>query len=479
MSYSREIEAFIRHYVSELQENNAAIFAGAGMSKSAGYVSWPELLREIAEEVGLNVDKEHDLISLAQFHVNEKGGNPAGIIRKILTEFSQHAEATINHEILARLPIATYWTTNYDKLIEQGLIKAFKIVDIKHNAEQLTWNKPKRDVVVYKMHGDIDDPTNAILTKHQYENYYRTHEDFITTLSSDLISKTFLFIGFSFTDPNLDYVLSRLNTGNAKHNRDHYCFIRKQNKADFPDEELYKYALRKQELMISDLKRYKIQALLVDEYSEITKILLEIERRFRKKTIFISGSAEEYGSLDRNEAQKFIHSLSKALISADFRVVNGFGWGVGSAVINGALEAVYEKPNKHSEDQLIVKPFPQFETGDKKLPDLWHEYRQRMISLAGVAIFVFGNKLKEGKLVDADGVMKEFDIAIEQNVIPIPVGATGYITKEIAIKILSEPAKYYPSMDWLIPLIEKLNSDSITPREIVEIINQIIQKINK
>ena len=49
MKFNREIEAFIKDYVNDLAENNAAIFAGAGMSKSAGYVNWAELLEDIAE----------------------------------------------------------------------------------------------------------------------------------------------------------------------------------------------------------------------------------------------------------------------------------------------------------------------------------------------------------------------------------------------------------------------------------------------
>ena len=64
MAFSREIEAFIKDFVKDLAENNAAVFAGAGMSKSAGYVDWPELLRDIATEIGLKVEIEHDLISL-------------------------------------------------------------------------------------------------------------------------------------------------------------------------------------------------------------------------------------------------------------------------------------------------------------------------------------------------------------------------------------------------------------------------------
>lgn len=479
MTYNREIESFIRDFVKDLAENNVAVFAGAGMSKSVGYVSWADLLREIAEEVGLSVDKEHDLISLAQYHVNEHGGGKAKINRKILEEFAQEAESSENHKILARLPITTFWTTNYDTLIEDSLKAANKVVDVKHQIKQLANTRPKRDVVIYKMHGDVHHPADAILTKEQYESYYKTHEHFITALSGDLISKTFLFIGFSFTDPNLDYVLSRLNIQFGENNRQHFCFIKKQSKGK-ADDEMFKYNLRKQELMINDLKRYKIKALVVEEYTDITEILKEIERRFRKKTVFISGSAEEYGLWNRQEAQGFIHSLSKSIVSAGFRIVNGFGWGVGSAVINGALEAVYEKPDRFSEDQLIMKPFPQYETGEKKLAELWEEYRQKMISLAGIAIIIFGNKKDDkGNIIPANGVKREFEIAISQGLIPIPIAATGYITQEIFDLIMKDADNLYKGIEWIIPIVKELASDKLSPDEIIKKIISIIQTINK
>jgi hypothetical protein len=100
MSLSNEIEAFMKDFVKDLSENNVAIFAGAGMSRSAGYVDWPELLRDIAEELGLEVEKEHDLISLAQFHVNEKKGS-AKLARKILEEFSEQADK-LSHQLRTR-----------------------------------------------------------------------------------------------------------------------------------------------------------------------------------------------------------------------------------------------------------------------------------------------------------------------------------------------------------------------------------------
>lgn len=482
MKFNNEIEVFIKDFVNDLANNNAAIFAGAGMSKSAGYVNWPELLEDIAEELGLKIDKEYDLISLAQYHVNEKGGNKSKLNRKILEEFINENDITENHRILARLPISTYWTTNYDVLIENSLKAANKIIDVKHNVKQLTNTRPKRDVVIYKMHGDVSMPNDAILTKDQYESYYTTHEQFISALTGDLTTKTFLFIGFSFTDPNLDYVLSRLNIKLSKDKRQHFCFIKKHKLGDWGTETQadYDYKTRKQTLMIGDLIRYGIQALVVDEYSQITEILNEIETRFRKKTIFISGSAESYGKWSRIEAQSFIHNLSKEIVFGGFRIVNGFGWGVGSAVINGALDAIYEKPDRYSEEQLIVKPFPQFKTGQKELPVLWEEYRQRMMKFAGIAIFVFGNKLDSaGNIILANGVEREFQIAIENGLIPIPISGTGFMAENICKTILASPNDYYPNQDWIIPILQALSSNTLTSEEIIKLILDLIKKINK
>lgn len=476
---NREIKAFIKDFVKDLAENNVAIFAGAGMSRPSGYVNWMEFLSDIAEELGLDINKEHDLVSLAQFHVNEK--SRAKLSKKIIEEYTEDNDLTENHRILARLPISTYWTTNYDRLIEKALKEANKVIDVKHQVAQIFNTRPKRDAVIFKMHGDCNHPTEAILTKGDYEAYHITHEPFISALRGDLTTKTLLFIGFSFTDPNLDYVLSRINVKHSKEKRDHYCFIRKPKLGEKDNETKadYDYNVRRQKLMIGELKRYGIQTLLIDEYSEITEILGEIEKSFRKRTIFISGSAEEYGKWSRNEAQNFIHKLSKEIISSGFRIVNGFGWGVGSAVINGALEAVYEKPNKFSEEQLIVKPFPQFKTDKKELSELWEEYRQRMIKLAGIAVFIFGNKLDDSNdVVLSNGIKREFEIAKEQGLILLPIFPTGYMAKELFEEIAKDFKAYYPEHPEIIPVLEEISKTDNADLIIKKII-QIIKGVNK
>ncbi|RNI24034.1 SIR2 family protein [Rufibacter latericius] len=473
-----EHELFIKDYLKKLNDNSAAIFAGAGLSVSAGFINWKELLKDIALELKLDIEIEYDLISLAQYHVNEKR-NDSFLNKKIIEEFAERAEPTENHRILSRLPISTYWTTNYDQLIEQTLKDYQKIVDVKYTPSQLTTNRNKRDAVVYKMHGDVDHPSKTILTKDQYEKYYKTHAPFITALSADLVTKTFLFIGFSFTDPNLSYVLSRLRSGLDDEVNHHYAFIKKVVKGDKGSESDadFMYNQRKQYLMLEDLKRYGIHAVEVDTYEEITEILSIIEKRYKQQTVFISGSAEEYGEWGKDKSLDFVHNLSKALVKNHYRVVNGFGWGIGSAVINGALEMIYEQPLRYTEDQLTIRPFPQLETGKHKLPALWHQYRERMISFAGVSIFLFGNKLEEGTIINAGGVRKEFEIAFEQGVILIPIGATGYMSKELWDEVLLNFDKYYSGYLEIRNHVEALKDSE--PDKIIKTVVEILSIINK
>lgn len=199
----------IREFVKAIRDGNAAVFAGAGLSRPSGYVMWKELLRPLAEEIGLNIDDEYDLTAVAQY-IRNKSGNRASINSSIMEAYSRDVMSNENVSILTRLPIYTYWTTNYDHLIEDGLRDSNRNADIKLDYKQLSSTKRDRDAIVYKMHGDVDHVADAVLTKDDYVQYDRNHPFFRSVLQGDLISKTFLFIGFSFEDPNLDSVLGQI-----------------------------------------------------------------------------------------------------------------------------------------------------------------------------------------------------------------------------------------------------------------------------
>jgi hypothetical protein len=398
----------------------------------------------------------------------------------VFEHFGETKTPTANLEILARLPVHTYWTTNYDKLIETALANARKVPDVKYTMEQLTVTKPKRDAVVYKMHGDIDHPTEVVITKDDYEKYPLKMGFFISALKGDLISKTFLFIGFSFTDPNIDYILSRVRATYEKHQRLHYCILRKAAKSEDEGPEAFEPRRLKQEYFIKDLKRFGIQTVLVSEYPEITDILQRIENRYKRTSILLSGAAHDYGVWSQVQANEFLHKLSYQIVSNGNRIITGFGSGVGSAVINGALASIEAQGSSVSEDQLVMRPFPQVATGGGDLAAQWTAYRRSMAKAAGIAIYAFGNKVVDGKVVPSSGMEEEFKIACEAGVRPLPIGCTGYIAESIWRRVLADFDSFYPSAHKSFrELFENLGTKSDNLDELITTTNKLIQKLQE
>lgn len=466
-----KVETFIKEYVRAITEGYAAIFAGAGLSCGAGYVNWKELMRPFAEEIDMDVDREDDLVAIAQYYRNENGTR-ADINQRILNEFTQKAQQNENIEIVTRLPIHTYWTTNYDQLIEENLKKNNRKTEIKITQETLANNMYDRDAVVYKMHGDANFPQDAVLTKDDYEMYEYKRPLFRTLLQGDLISKTFLFIGFSFEDPNLDYILSQIRVLLGESSRIHYCFFEKVKQCDGEDMKEYLYNKAKQELRIKDLKRYGIKAVLLDSYSEITNILRQIEHGCLLKNVFISGSlAEPEDSWSEQDVNTFTYGLSNYLVRENYKVISGFGLGIGSTVINGALDEIYENKYKHIDENLSLRPFPQTQDSLTSLESRWKEYREDMIRQAGIVVFIFGNKRINDDIIVANGMIEEFEIAMAQNKIIIPVGCTGGAASIIHDRVVNNIDNYPYLKDYIEDLKKPQKGNGL-----IELVVEIIRE---
>jgi len=152
--------------------------------------------------------------------------------------------------------------------------------------------------------------------------------------------------------------------------------------------------------------------------------------------------------------------------------------GVGTYVINGALEYMHENSINRIDSRIVMRPFPQKASGSKTLPELWEYHRNIMISEAGVAIFVFGNKQnkEDGAVINADGVSKEFEIAKSKGLKLIPIGSTGYKTNELWQLIVDDFDRYYPNESHLKPQFELLGT-STDIDEIIGIVMKIISEI--
>src|SRR5262249_21131681 len=157
-----------------------------------------------------------------------------------------------------------------------------------------------------------------------------------------------------------------------------------------------------------------------------------------RKSVFVAGSAVDYAPLGQRRIEMLAWTLGKEIIQKGYNLVSGVGLGIGGAVTVGALEALFADPVAHVDERATLRPFPQ------RAPGLWKRYRQEMMSRAGFAIFLAGNKRKGKKVVVADGALSEFQIATERGVYPIPIGATGHAAAKIWEIVHGNLAKFFP-----------------------------------
>ncbi len=224
--------------------------------------------------------------------------------------------------------------------------------------------------------------------------------------------------------------------------------------------------------------RVGIKTTYVDEYAEITTTLKAVEDKHKRRTIFISGAAHDYSPWTQTEAEKFVYNLSREISKANFRVISGFGLGVGSAVITGVLEQTIMNGGRLDSEQLVLRPFPQTQSGTRPLRELWREYRHTMIDHAGIAIFIFGNKLQGDTVVESNGMREEFEIARGKGVFVIPVGITGSITRNIWEEVLADfdPTKHHNGIQ-ILPLLQVLGDDKTNLDDAMGIVLKILKII--
>lgn len=417
---------FISYYVQALLQGKAAAFVGAGCSIPCGFPSWENLLKEAAAELGLSDTKGVDLVSLAQYYKNEK--NRRAVNKLLRDKIALHPlSPSADHKVLVSLPITTFWTTNYDALIETSLADAGKTSRICRTPQDLAGRTQHDETVVYKMHGDVENPSSMVLTREDYETYHANNEAFLTKLKADLIDNTFLFVGFSFEDPNINYVLGHLRVLLKGAKTRHFWIIKVEKQAAGQSDEDFRKKQKIVELKIKDLKRYGIYAVLINDYSEIEHLLRKVRNSYHCHNVFISGAAVNYAPYTQEQGKDFVLRLVYRLLDNYNRILTGFGTGVGDCVVNAVLSYAEEKKIRNIDSLLLVRPFPQKIADAAEQRALWRQNRERLLDAAGVAIFLWGNKYSADeppKTLPSNGMDEEFEIALNKGVKLIPLSCT-------------------------------------------------------
>jgi hypothetical protein len=282
-----DADGLIAEFGTYLDEGSACVFVGAGLSRAAGYPDWQELTKPFRQELGIR--KMDDLPQLAQYYQDNVAGGRPRIDDHVTKTIQAKADLkpTRSHQLLGELPGAVYWTTNYDSLVESAINDAHPITE----DQQLAQHVPAGSRLVYKMHGSIapapsrgrpgGKPPHIVLTRDDFERYPTTHPRFWSVLQAHFLTRTFLFLGFSFTDPNLEHVFRLVRLRISDIPREHFAVLRRPDK---PADQLL------HDLRRGELEAVGIHVVEIADFGEIELLLQRLVARARPFRVYVSGS---------------------------------------------------------------------------------------------------------------------------------------------------------------------------------------------
>ncbi len=452
-----EIYDFIDTFSDAIRSNRAAVFIGSGFSYGY-YPSWKEFLDPFGKQFGVD-DDSLKLSTKAQYCFNN-GGEEA--IRSALKNvFSSEnrlcKEDSSKHRCLLSLPINEYWTTNYDPLIEDHLGKLnFKFDTIVSN--QSYKNRIFKDVRVFKLHGSYDKPQFCVISDDDYKKFPKGREILTYELKASLCTKTFLYLGYSFSDSDIQRLIDELNllfeNGEGGPLKGYWIVTREGLNKNKVDSEINN--------RVKNFKRMNIAPVIVDDYGDVDGILERLRKKVNSKRVFISGS---YMNPD-DASSEITKGLVKKLVEEKYEIFNGYGLNIGQDVIAGAFDAAKKDDVRYFDKTVHLFPMPR-RTKNKK--EVYSEIREVTAERSSVAIFIGeGNPKKDPS---SDGMLEEYEKAKSVGNLVIPVAVSGGISRIIWEKEKENLNDFWKSH---FNQFETLSSEN-NPNKIVNVVMEILE----
>lgn len=448
-------EQFLNQFARQALDERISLFVGAGASVNAGYPSWSSLFQPLAKELGTPLDGAIEYYRIAQYYANKFGeAELRKRINDIINKYDFHS-SLINE--LIDVGFTNIWTTNFDNVLELNYESHNILINKVFRDADLSNVELNKRINIYKMNGDITNPEGIIATQKDYEEYADNHRMMLMFFKRELISSTFLFIGYSFTDNLVMDCLSEIVKYLGEAAPYHYT-IMKDDKCN----PYFNY-------FIDDLeRRYHIRVFLVNEYTDISLVICELNSRIRNKRVFISGAFRSFDQKIEEYSHNLSRSITSHLLVNDYRIVNGIGRHFGTHIIGYANEYLAKKGIKDKEKYIIVRPFVGL--GEQSSEEK-RRLREEIIGGCGSTIFVFGDYDKHSPNLNS-GVQEEFEISLKKNKIIIPIAYPG-MRSELIWNQLKSNITQYPYLEKSIDLLTSRHDTEKLAEIIVYILNSV------
>jgi hypothetical protein len=251
MSEWEEAEARSQAAVAELRGRIAddasaiMIFLGAGLSVGFGrplgratfgmpapladdsrFPSWEMLIERMLAELRASAS-EGEAESVERFMREQSPLDAAQLFRlrtaaeryrdfltaQFITRPADGARLTPSHHELVALPVRDLFTTNYDSLIELAFAREDRELAVSTTpAEFLRVAVDHPDTHLVKLHGTWERPDEMVLTRDDYARSRLERAEMFRHLAQTARFSSFLFVGFSLSDPNFSLIRDEART---------------------------------------------------------------------------------------------------------------------------------------------------------------------------------------------------------------------------------------------------------------------------
>jgi hypothetical protein len=253
-NFSNKLRESLKNIVEAKKNGKLVIFTGAGVSIDSGVPGWCQLIEEL--KAGIDGDEE-DFLKVGQLYYDSRGKKE---YNSRVQEILKHGVTKYNpiHQKIVELQPHHIISTNYDSHFEQIFEqKSYRYSVIKKDTDLPYSNGSSLFV---KMHGDFDE-RNIVLKEEDYQQYSENFPLIEGFIKGIFASKLVLFVGFSFTDPNLEHIINSVKNILKEDNQPPYLFI-------IQDKKDKNYKERKRKLEKKGLIIVEYEDLPINKYFE-------------------------------------------------------------------------------------------------------------------------------------------------------------------------------------------------------------------
>jgi len=224
--------------VDEIKSGNCVAFVGAGFSAPA-LPTWDDLIRTLKEHESISTETRKAVTNLldsqsnsaselfdkeaaAQLLEDELSTALPKALKDALKPSSDAGDARVLKRklLLSQIPFQAILTTNFDDYLQSTSIRSNKYSEVLNPSARrwtnsVDWDEPEGGslVPIVKLHGQLSTnelENDVVLSRSGYRKLLFERPDYANFLKAVLVTRTVLFIGFSFSDAYLNQLRSEV-----------------------------------------------------------------------------------------------------------------------------------------------------------------------------------------------------------------------------------------------------------------------------